>query len=148
MDRLALRAGRYCPLVYYDHPRHYHQHFVKAYCVEPLLTFDSIRVTFDPFDFAHAFYEGRDKELFSVKRARRIDWIRKALTDPSAKLFLGLHPSGRAFTPRRRVCLANNNYVVVIEFMGPREARFVTAFVAGSGVKRLIEGSPPWPTHA
>lgn len=82
--------------------------------------------------FNHAFFESSDrrdptKDVFSVERAKRIDWIRFALESESAEIFETLHESGR----KRRLTLVAGNYLVVIQLHErvARRARFITAYI-------------------
>ena len=136
----------YRPFVQYDTPEEYHQHFCQQYCNPDSLvtTFDSISVTFRPDDFYHAFFRGKPKAQFSQDRALRINWIREALSDSSAKLYLGWDKFGRRYTDRRRVCLVGGNYVTVIELFGGTRGRFVTAFIADPWIVPQIRQSPEW----
>jgi hypothetical protein len=101
-------------------------------------------VTFDPNGFGHAFYEGESKQHFSRARAERIDWIEKALKDRSAELYQGWDKLNRRPTKRRRVCLVNRDYVVVIEFVSANEAHFITAYIATDDTRQLVRRSARW----
>ena len=137
----------YRPLVQYSTPAEYREHFSRRYCNFRLqvLTSDLIAVTFWPTDFDHAFYKGPAKARFAIDRAVRIDWIGEALFDPQAELYLGWDKYRRRYTPRRRVCLVDENYVVVIELFGSMQGRFVTAFIADPWIVPRIRNSTPWP---
>lgn len=134
----------YCPLVQYASVADYRRHFIDTYCAVPLQTFDLISVSFQPTDFGHAFFEGKVKEWFSPERAERIDWIGAALQDDAADLYLGWDRNGDSYTTKRRVCVADGDYVVVIEFSEPNAARFVTAFIATDWTLDLLAQSPNW----
>ena len=69
----------------------YRLHYESSLCKQTIHTFDGIPVRFPKFQFEHAFFESADRSLgdksvFSLDRARRMDWIVPALTDPSAEL--------------------------------------------------------------
>jgi len=72
----------------------YKSYFVDKYCKKELMTFDGISVKFYEDQFEHAFYESSDKkkknkDVFSIDRATRIDWIEYVLKNPKAQLCLG-----------------------------------------------------------
>jgi hypothetical protein len=143
----------YPPLVQYATEQEYRAHFEQVYCCGVLQCFDGIAVRFNKSDFDHCFFESsrRDgvKDQFSPLRAERIDWIKAALQDGQADLFVGWDSKKRRYDHGRRVTLVMGNYVVVIRLMGSLKARFVTAFVADSDrtLKRIKE-SPRWTQHS
>ena len=133
----------------------YRDHFEIVYCRGPITAFDGIEVHFRKRDFNHSFFESshRDgnKDIFSHKRAERMDWIKAALRDANADRYLGWDKSRRAYTRSRRVTVVMNNYVVVIGISGPTKADFVTAFVADTpaptGIPSTldkIKSGPKW----
>lgn len=143
----------YPPLVHYETAQEYRSHFERVYCAGPVSSFDGIAVRFQKTDFHHCFYESgnRDgvKDTFSPLRAERIDWIKAALEDGAALLFVGWDRKKRRYNQDRRVALVMGNYVVVIRFLNNQKAaRFVTAFVADSErtlnrIKRSKKWTPP-----
>jgi len=140
----------YPPLVQYATEQEYRSHFERVYCgCGVLLCFGGIAVRFEKSDFDHCFFESssRDgvKDQFSPRRAERVDWIKAALQDGQADLFVGWDSKKRRYDYGRRVTLVMRNYVVVIRLTGPQKARFVTAFVADSQrTLNRIKGSPRW----
>jgi hypothetical protein len=134
-------ATQYGDWVHYDTVAEYREHFSREYCQNPIYTFDSIEVAFRPDDFNHAFFKSGD---FLWPRAHRIDWIAKALQDPSAWLCPGWDWSIWDYNRSRRVCFVNRDYVVVIEFMGSDKAFFKTAYVADGNTPRKVMRSPRW----
>jgi hypothetical protein len=133
--------SQYSDFVDYETVAEYRKHFVDAYCGAPLYTFDSIPVTFQRGQFDHAFFpEGS----FSLARAKRINWICKALQDPSAWLCPGWDWALLNYNRSRRVCFVNGAYVVVIEFVASDEAFFKTAYPANGRTPRKIMESPRW----
>jgi hypothetical protein len=127
----------YPPLVHYETVQEYRVHFERVYCAGPVSCFDGIVLRFQKKDFDHCFFESgnRDgvKDTFSTLRAERIDWIKTALQDGDALLFVGWDRNKRRYDHDRRVALVMGNYVVVIRLMkDQKKARFVTAFVADS----------------
>lgn len=127
----------------------YRQRFEATYCQGTIATFDGIEVRFRKSDFDHCFFESTQrngiKDQFSVKRSERIDWIKAALEDPDADLYVGWDKSRRRYDHRRRVCLVSGNYVVVIVITGNLKADFITAYVADTGRSlRMIRASPIW----
>jgi hypothetical protein len=109
-------------------------HYENIYCRAPIVTFDGIAVRFRKSDFNHCFFESsrRDstKDLFSAKRAERMDWIEAALKDANAELYCGWDKKRRRYDRSRRVAVVMGDYVVIIALTSPTTAIFVTAFVA------------------
>lgn len=140
----------YVPLVKYAKDDDYRLHFERKYCYHRLQTFDAISVRFNKTDFDHAFYEssgisGREKDIFSLTRAQRIDWIEKALLDVNAELYQGWDKKRNVIDPTRRVAVVDNNYVVIIQIFKNGGARFISAFVADSyRTILMIKSSPKW----
>ncbi len=142
----------YPPLVKYNIETEYRKHYEAKYCAKKsgIKTFDGIPVYFKKDRFNHAFHESskRDetKDIFSRQRAERIDWIAHALRDTLAELYIGWDNRLKRHDKRRRVCVVQGNYVVVIRFNHPRtKAFFVTAFVTDtSATMQKIRRSPKW----
>ncbi len=139
----------YPPLVQYGTEHEYRSHFESMYCCGALPCFDGIAVRFKKKDFDHCFFESsnRDgvKDQFSTLRAERIDWIKAALQDGHADIFVGWDKKRRRYDHGRRVTLVMGNYVVVIRITDGKKASFVTAFVADSQQSlNRIKGSPRW----
>jgi len=139
-------------LVCYTDMEEYKQHFIDNYCNGNCLvqTFDGIQVYFYSDMFEHAFFESSDrrgsKDVFSTKRAERIDWIKSVLQDASAELYVGYDNKTKNYDNSRRVAIiTEDNYVVIIRFTKGIKAKFVTAYVADSGrTAREIRTSPKW----
>ena len=111
--------------------------FFKEYCCSPIITFDGIEVYFRRKDFNHAFYESKDKvkdSAFSKERSERIYWIKAALQNPSAELYVGYDNKRKRYVRNRRVTIVYGNYVVIIELSKnkPNHAMFITAYWANS----------------
>lgn len=108
--------------------------FHNMYCCGPIITFDGIAVRFRKHQFAHCFYESSQrnkiKDVFSVLRAERIDWIKAALVDPASERYWGWDSDKKQYDQMRRVTVVMGNYVVVIMLTGATTADFVTAYVA------------------
>ena len=144
----------YPPLVQYATEQEYRSHFERAYCCGAILCFDGIAVRFEKKDFDHCFFESGNrngiKDQFSTLRAERIDWIKAALQDAQADLFVGWDSKRRRYDHGHRVTLVMGNYVVVIRIASGKKARFATAFVADSQrTLDRIRRSPKWtPTGA
>jgi len=145
----------YPPLVKYATPDQYRDHFERVYCRGPITTFDGIAVRFRKGKFAHDFYESskRDKikDRFSWKRAERIDWIKAALEDPNSERYEGWDRERKRYDSGRRVAVVMGNYVVVIALIGPKDADFLTAYVADAVSRRgqpstldMIRRGPKW----
>lgn len=139
----------YPPLVSYKTIDEYRAHFERMYCRGPVTTFDGIAVRFRKGCFAHCFYEStrrnRVKDVFSVQRAERIDWIRATLQDPNADMHVGWDGKKKRYDRSHRVALVVGDYVVVIRLTGSKSAEFVTAYVADSpSTLAKIKRSPKW----
>ncbi|EJP6472974.1 hypothetical protein NHI66_002291 [Clostridium botulinum] len=139
-------------LVYYTNVDEYKEHFINNYCNGngPIETFDGVVVYFYPDMFEHAFYESSDKrgskDVFSPKRAERIDWIKSVLQDDSVELYEGYDNKTKTYHNSRRVAIiTEDNYVVIIRFTKGIKAKFVTVYVADSGsTADRIRTSPKW----
>ncbi len=133
-------------LVQYETKKEYRQHYEREYCRKPLETFDGILVRFRKSQFDHCFYEStrrdRVKDEFSERRAKRIDWIKAALQDENADLYVGWDRSKKRYTRYRRVAVIVDNYVVIIRLLKEGRAEFVTAYVADSPstIKKIRQG--------
>jgi hypothetical protein len=139
----------YPPLVYYGTIAEYRSHYKRVYCYGPIITFDNINVWFRKERFDHCFFEStmrnEVKDVFSTERAERIDWIKAALEDPNAELYVGWDKKKKKKDPSNRVALVVGNYVVVIRLGGRQTAQFVTAYVADTPTTLAkIKGSPKW----
>jgi len=139
-------------LICYSSESEYYNHFCRMYCDsnKPIYTFDNIRVDFYPGQFNHTFYESidrvkGDKSIFSNKRAERIDWIKWALENQNAILYQGWNRKKRNYNPRRRVCVTDTNYIVVIQLKSNQRAFFITAYLADDPNSiQSISNSPKW----
>lgn len=138
------------PLVVYLTPQEYKNHYIDVYCRNgPIKTFDGIDVYFYNDQFEHAFFESSNfkgnKDIFSLNRAQRIDWIKAVLYDPTAELYVGHDSQTKAYSNDRRVAIINDDdYVVIIRTAGIR-AKFITAYLADSPRTALqIRSNPKW----
>ncbi len=139
----------YPPLVQYQSVDEYRAHYERVYCRKPIITFDEIAVRFRKNRFGHCFYEStrrnQIKDTFSIQRAERIDWIKAALQDPDAELYVGWDGTRKRYDRNHRVTLVVGNYVVVIRLSSMKSAQFVTAFVADSpSTLQKIKRNPKW----
>ena len=139
----------YPPLVQYQTADEYRDHYERVYCRKPIITFDGIAVRFRKNRFDHCFYEStrrnQIKDKFSIQRAERIDWIKMALQDPDAELYVGWDATRKRYDRKHRVTLVVDNYVVVIRLSSIKSAQFVTAFVADSpSTLQKIKRNPKW----
>jgi len=143
------------PLVIYSASKEYKDHYEKYYCQEQIKTFDDIRVYFGKTKYEHAFYESsaRDgkKDIFSIERAKRIDWIKATLAHPHAEVYQGWAKKTKTYDSNRRVGIIYESFVVVIQIAKrdhtnkPLTANFITAYVADNSIKK-IRKSPRWTT--
>lgn len=124
----------YPALVQYAEIAEYRTHWIREYCAGAITTFDGIAVRFRRDKFSHYFFEssGRDglKDRFSRQRAERIDWIKAALHDAAAELYVGWDKGRKRYDPARRVAVVVGNYVVIIAITGDATADFISAYVA------------------
>jgi len=138
------------PLLKFESIDDYRTYFKKFYCRNPILTFDNIPVFFHKNKFDHAFFERSKrsgiKDIFSWKRAERMNWIKHTLQDQKAELYIGWDKNKKRYIRYRRVSIVNGNYVVVIHFHKSfKRAFFVTAYVADSKrTLEMIKRSPKW----
>jgi len=129
----------------------YHDYYKREYCRKSVVTWDGVRVYFKDARFAHAFYESSkkdsQKDLFSAARAQRMNWIRETLVNPQSSIFQGWDKKKRRYDTCRRVCIAYEDFVVVIKMglkkTGELKAEFVTCFKADNSISK-IKGSPKW----
>ena len=128
------------------------KYFIDNYCNVQISTHDGIIVKFHKDMFEHAFYVRSqkkwksNKDHYSVDRGERIDWIKYVLNDSTIIPRQGYDKAKKGFDNSRRVAfLAPNNFVVVIQLIGKRRARFVTAYLVDStDVANKIIASPIW----
>ncbi len=124
----------YPALVYYKDEKEYQRHYKRVYCSSMIVTFDGIKVRFRKDRYQHDFYESSrragKKDVFSKKRAERIDWIKAALADPQSERYVGWDNKKKRYDHNRRVAIVMGNYVVVIRIIGEKKAEFITAFLA------------------
>lgn len=139
------------PLRSFKSEKECRQYFEEKYCQEDLLTFDNILVRFYPEKFNDAFFESqnkkkRDKSVFSFKRAERIDWIEYVLKDPLTELYFGWDRDKKKINRDRRVAIISpENYVVIVNMLNKKNARFITAYLADSpNTAKNIRNSPKW----
>lgn len=105
----------------------------KEYCVEEIVTFDTVKVRFFEDMFDHAFFESahrmkKDKTILSYNRLEKMLWIKDTLKDPSAILKKGWNKDRKGYYTDRRVAVIKGNYIVIIRFTGMLKAKFVTAY--------------------
>ena len=130
-------------------PADYKKYYIKKYCKNPLYTFDGIKVRFYEDQFEHVFYESsnkqkRNKDIFSIDRALRIDWIEYVLKNPKAELHLGWDRDKKRFNKDRRVAIISpEDYVVIIRINNDNTAKFITAYYADNSASE-IRNMPLW----
>ena len=139
------------PLVCYESNAQYKAHFERHYCRVIIKTHDGIRIYFSSDQFSHAFYESskRDggKNVFSIIRAQRIDWIRSTLEHPDAKLFQGWNKIKKCYELNRRAAVKHENFIVIISIKRkPNDTlsgKFITCYQADNSIEK-INKSPLW----
>ena len=130
-------------------PDEYKKYYIKKYCENDIITFDGIKVKFYENQFEHAFYESsnkvkKNKDVFSIERALRIDWIEYVLQNPNAELHLGWDRDKKKYNKDRRVAIISpENYVVVIRINDNKTAKFITAYYADNSANK-IRNMPLW----
>jgi len=142
----------YPPLLKLASEREYREHFFREYCSGALPTFDGVMVRFRRRDFDHAFFESSSPKSkddtfsdHSGGRAERMDWVKAALSDPSADLRVGYDNRRRQKDKSRRVAIVKGNFVVIIRLTDTMKAEFVTCFVANTWTLQKIRKSSKWP---
>ncbi|MGR3319956.1 MAG: hypothetical protein ACUZ8O_15925 [Candidatus Anammoxibacter sp.] len=145
----------YPSLINYRAEAEYRLHFERVYCKGTIEIFDGISVRFRKNMFNHCFFESsrrdKNKDLFSIKRAERIDWIKAALLDSKSGRYIGWDGNRKSYSKSRRVTIVMENYVVVIQLIGEKKANFVTAYMAdikgrdgGFSTIEKIRRGPKW----
>ena len=88
----------------------------------------------------------RDKSIFSIKRAERIDWIEYVLKSEEAELYVGWNRDKKEYRKDRRIAIISpENYVVIITLLKDNNAKFITAYLADSpNTAKLIRKNPKW----
>lgn len=128
----------------------YYEHFVEKYCKVEKHTYENIRVKFYEDQFYHAFYESkdrkkRDKSVFSIERAERMDWIERVLMNKNAEKYVGWDRDKKRYNYNRRVSIiTKENYVVILNIINEKEAKFITAYVASKTNASKIRKAPIW----
>lgn len=129
----------------------YRELYNRVYCVNPLVTFDGIEITFEPDCFDHAFFKSDYyddvKDRPDERRLSRILWIKEIISDSKIPRYLGWNKRKKRYTNESRVTfITNDNYVVVIRFTDKKQtkAKFVTAYVANNESCFKIKQSPSW----
>ncbi len=136
-------------LLYLDSEQAYRQYFIKKYCNQKVETWNHIEVKFYSEKFEDAFFESlnnkkRDKSKFSVQRAQRMDWIEAVLKDKNVEIYQGWDRDKKQLSTNGRIVMINSqNYVVVLNLLKNRTAKFITAYLADSPrTVRLIRKGP------
>lgn len=125
----------------------YRQRYIELYCRRPVFTRHGIRVVFKPRHFDHAFFESSDwngaKDIFSLQRAQRLEWIRIGLLDSNSEWRKGYNKKSHSYSDTRSVCIIAGDFVVIIRITGRNRAEFVTCFWADNSINK-IRMSPRW----
>lgn len=129
----------------------YRLHFINTYCQKPVFSHWGFPVYFDVNRFEHAFFEssGRrgEKDVFSLERSRRIDWIGITLTDAGGEWLQGWDAKTKSYMPEQTVCFAHGIFVVVVRMgrnsRGMLKGRFITCYWADNSFNR-IKSAPTW----
>ncbi len=136
--------SRVPPLKHFKSESECRKYYDDVYCSKPIMTFDNIYVYFYKDKFDDAFFESnnhkaRDKSVFSIKRAERIDWIKYVLESPNVKIYKGWDRNKKRPRKDRRVALLTpQNYVVIITILSKSKAKFITAYPL-EGTRSLLK---------
>lgn len=126
----------------------YKNYFINNYCKADIYTYNGIHVKFYEDQFEHCCYESanfkkRDKSIFSHERAKRLSWIKDVLKDKNAEVYVGWDRDKKIYNYNRRISIISpDNYVVVINLINKRKAKFITAYVASKTNARKIRSAP------
>ena len=137
-------------LLHLSNENEYYEHFVEKYCKVEKYTCENIRVKFYEDQFYHAFYESkdrkkRDKSVFSIERAERMDWIEQVLMNKNVEKYVGWDRDKKRYNYNRRVSIiTKENYVVILNIINKKEAKFITAYVASKTNAIKIRKAPIW----
>lgn len=141
----------YASLLMYNEEEDYREYYRTTYWKKEIQTLDCITVLFRHSDFDHLCYEStkrnKEKDAFSWTRAQRLGWIKKALADSTADLFIAWDCSTQSYDIKKRTCLVGGNYVVVIRLTAINKATIVTAFPVGLNEEDTLtklRSSPAW----
>lgn len=137
-------------LLYLKNVEEYKKYFIEKYCNREIYTYTGIKVNFYEDQFEHCFYESenkkkRDKSIFSFERAQRMDWIKKVLLDKNAETYVGWDRDKKRYNYSRRVSIITpENYVVILNIISEKKAKFITAYVASKTNALKIRNAPRW----
>lgn len=129
----------------------YRAHYEQTLCRGGIVTHDGIPVFFRREAFDHAFFESSsmrgEKDVFSLPRAERIDWIAAALADPDVQRLQGWLNREHRHDPTRRVTVIMGDFVVIIALRKRRDGRlkanFITCYKADNSIGKIL-GAPLW----
>ncbi len=128
----------------------YKQHYIQMYCQKEILTYSGILVKFYEDQFEHVFFESfqykkRDKSIFSLERAQRMNWIKSVLECSDAELYVGWDRDKKKYNYNRRVSIiSEDNYVVILNIINDKRAKFITAYSASKSNAKKIRSAPKW----
>ena len=134
----------------FNTPEEYREYFIDKYCNSEIYSYDGMRVRFYPDQFEHAFYESknykkRDKSVFSYERAKRMPWIKYALNNEKTEVYIGWDRDKKRYNRDRRVTIITpENYVVVLNIIDNKNAKFITAYIASKTNAEKIRSAPKW----
>lgn len=137
------------PLLQLRNEDDFETHFQQTYLMsESIYTFDGIEVLFFERNFNHAFYTKSDrnsikKDMFSLERAQRMDWIKAVLKSSEFELYRRIMRNGII---RRIALVPSERYAVIIQVeKNMKRANFVTAYVVESDVALgKMRSNPKW----
>ena len=127
----------------------YLEHFLTHYCRRVIKTHEGIRIFFQKDTFFHAFYESNmsDKDQFSLRRAKRMDWIIHTLTDKTACAFQGWVTKKKDYDPTRKTAMLYKPFVVIVGFSlnnnNLLKGNFITCSPADDSFIK-IQRAPVW----
>lgn len=133
--------------------KEYKKYFINNFCNKEIFTYDNLKVKFYEDQFEHCFFESkdyqkRDKSIFSIERSERMNWIKETLKNPKTEMFVGWDRDRKTFNYKRRISLISpENYVVVINIIDSKKAKFITAYPASETNATKIRNNPKWKTQ-
>lgn len=137
------------PILHLTDEAAYEAHFVATLSSQHIATFDGLEVKFPRGAFNHAFFRSanrwaKDKSLFDIDRAQRMDWIAWALANPTCDLRQAWRSDQKKYDPTRRLCITPVDYCVWIQVPLNKSPYFVTAFMPEPKIILKLKGSPVW----
>lgn len=72
-----------------------------------------------------------------------MDWIEAVLLDKQAQIYIGWYIDKKKYNNKRRVSVISpEDYVVILNMIKEKEAKFITAYVASKTNAKKIRSAP------